>query len=377
MTDTPQDKAVNGEAWASFCDSLKAAGDKVIQHSSDELDRLEGFRYLSRLTRGGLQAFLENGDPPYADILPIAHNLKIGCDNPDAYYQQVPIDPAYDYRIHGPRGTINYLSIGAYSGGYTAGAATPGMQGHVEDNDPDPDGYVDLLASVAEPTSLAPGQRWLRLESTTTTLIIRNFYLDRTTERPSDLRLECLNPPADGPGPLTAKKLEHGLAMAGLYVHGVTDLFLGWMEDLFAARPNTLEFLPEEDAAGGWGDPNQLFRHGSWSLEPGQAIVIDVPPIEAYYWNFQLNNMWEESLDYRHYQVTVNKHTAVYEEDGTARLVIADEDPGFGNWIDPTGHRHGAWGLRYNQVVEDIPPVITVLAASDLQAWAAGDADPD
>ena len=72
MTDTNPDPALSGESWAAFCDSLKAAGDKVIERSTDELDRLEGFRYLSRLARGGLQAFLENGDPPFADILPIA-----------------------------------------------------------------------------------------------------------------------------------------------------------------------------------------------------------------------------------------------------------------------------------------------------------------
>lgn len=365
MTDTNPDPALSGESWAAFCDSLKAAGDKVIERSTDELDRLEGFRYLSRLARGGLQAFLENGDPPFADILPIAHNLKIGCDNPDALYTQVPIDPRYDYRIHGPRGTVNYLSVGAYSGGYASGAATPGMQGHIEDNDPDPNGHVDLVASVEEPTSLAPGQRWLRLAPVTTTLIIRNFSLDRANERPSELTLDCLNPPAPGPGPLTTKKLNHGLAMAGLYVHGIVDMFQGWM-DMFAERPNTLEFLPEADAANGWGDPNQLFRHGSWALEPGQAIIVEVPAIEAYYWNFQLNNMWEESLDYRFYPVTVNKHTATYEPDGTVRLVIADEDPGFGNWIDTTGHRHGSWGLRYNQVVEDIPPTVTVVDVVDL-----------
>lgn len=370
MTDTTPDPAITGESWASFCDSLKAAGEKVIEHSDDDLDRIEGFRYLSRLTRGGLQAFLENGQPPYAQILPIPHNLKIGCDNPDAYYQQVPIDPKFDYRIHGPRGTVNYLSVGAYSGGYSSGAATPGMQGHIVDNDPDIAGYVDLHASVEEPASLAPGQRWLRLEPVTSTLIIRNFYLDRASERPSDLTLECLNPPAPGPGPLTPKQLNHGLAMTGLYVHGVVDMFLGWMNDLFADRPNTLEFLPDGDSAGGWGDPNQLFRHGSWQIEAGQAAIIDVPAIDAFYWNFQLNNMWEESLDYQFLQVTVNKHTAAYEADGTARLIVAAEDPGFGNWIDTADHLYGAWGLRYNQVVEDLAPTITIIDVDDIGDWA-------
>ncbi len=109
-----------------------------------------------------------------------------------------------------------------------------------------------------------------------------------------------------------------------------------------------------------------MFRHGYWRLEEGEAILIEVPPIEAYYWNFQLNNLWEESLDYDHRQVTVNAHTAVYEPDDSALIVVAADDPGFGNWIDTAEHRHGGWGLRYNQVVEDVPPTVRVVAVSEL-----------
>lgn len=359
------DPGVDGTAWREFCRTLEAAGQLVLDHSTDPLDRVEGFRYLSRLTRGGLQAFVENGDRAWAQILPIPHNLKIGCDNPDALYQSVAVDPAHRYRLRGPRGTVNYLSIGAYSGGYAAGAATPGRQGVIEDNDPDPEAVVDIIASVEEP-ELAPGQRWLRMEPITTTVIVRNFYLDRTTERPSELTLTCLDPSRPDPGPFTSAQLQHGLAMTGLYVHGVTQRFLGWVEDIFADRPNTLEFLPDDDGPGGWGDPNQLFRHGSWMLEPGEALVVTVPAIDAHYWNFQLNNMWEESLDYVHHQVTVNMHTAVYEPDGTARLIVTDHDPGVGNWIDTAYHHHGTWGLRYNQVMADLAPSIELVPVSEL-----------
>ena len=361
--------AVDGRAWAEYCDALKSAGDLILEHSTDDLDRIEGFRYLSRLSRGALQAFVENGDAPFSRILPIPYNLKIGCDNPDADYRNVPIDPTYDYRVHGPRNTVNYLSIGAYSGGYASGSATPGRQGVYEHNNPGPDDLVDLVLSVERPDNLGPGQTWLEMSAETTTLIIRNFFLDRTTETASDLTITCLNPPSPHPESLTPERLHRGLAMAGLYVHGVSQMFIGWIEDLFQQRPNTLDFVPREDAADGWGDPNQLFRHGYWTLEPGHAIVVRVPAIEAYYWNFQLNNLWEESLDYEHRQVTVNAHTATYEADGTALLIVADDDPGFGNWIDTADHRHGGWGLRYNQVVTDIAPTVDVVSLDDLHRF--------
>lgn len=357
--------AVSGQAWNDYCDTLKSAGQLILDQTDDPLDRIEGFRYLSRLARGGLNSFLENNNRVFPRIESLPNQLKIGCDNPDAFYQNVGIDSTYSYRIRGRRGTVNYLGVGAYSGGYGAGDATPGRQGYIEDNDPDADRVLNLVASVDEPV-LESGQQWLQMEPWTSSIIIRNFYLDRTSESPSDLQIECLNPPTDVPDPMSADDLVNGLAMAGLFVHGVAQKFNGWVNDLFLDRPNTLEFLPEDDAAGGWADPNQLFRHGYWVLEPHQALVVDVPAIRAFYWNFQINNIWEESLDYRYLSVTVNKHTARYEPDGTCRIICAASDPGVGNWMDTNQHRHGTFGLRYNQVVDDLAPTCTVVDLADL-----------
>ena len=354
-----RDDVVTGRAWADFCDALKSAGDLITANSTDDLDRIEGFRYLSRLARGGLTAFIENGDRVRPFILPIPFNLKIGCDNPDADYRNVGVDPRFDYRITGTRGTVNFLSIGAYSGGYGTNSATPGAQGNITDNDPDQDRPIDIIASV-EPPKLAPGQQWLEMSPATTVIIVRNFFLDREQERSSELEIECLNPPNEHPDALSADEFATGLAMSGFYVHGIVQRFLDWLV-MFRENPNTLEFLPQDDGPGGWGDPNQLFRHGCWDLPEDKAFLITVPAIDAFYWNFQLNNMWEESLDYRRFPVTVNKHTARYEDDGTVRIVVSRTDPGWGNWISTAHHDHGTWGLRYNQVVEDIPPTIELI----------------
>jgi hypothetical protein len=360
--------AVDGTAWRDFCDSLKAAGDKVLEHSEDPLDRVEGFRYLARLTRGGLESFLEHGDAEFPTVPSLPYMLKIGCDNPDAHYQRVTIDPRHTYRLHGPRGTVNYLGIGAYSGGYTAGAKTPGRQGYLEFNAPDSaDETLDIVVSREEPPELPDGTQWLRTSDETTVLIIRNFFADRETERSSDLRIECLDRDRERPAPLDSRQLAGGLAMAGLFVHGVVDLFVGWVEELFRPRPNTLDFLPEEDAAGGWADPNQLFRHGYWTLDPAEALLIEFTPPECRYWNFQLNNIWEESLDYRFLSVTVNQHSARHEPDGSVRIVVADRDPGFGNWMDTAGHRHGTMGLRWNQAASDVEPHCRVVRFDDLR----------
>jgi hypothetical protein len=91
----------------------------------------------------------------------------------------------------------------------------------------------------------------------------------------------------------------------------------------------------------GGGDPNIHYLHGYWMLGREQALVIETPVPECEIWNFQLDNYWMESLDYRYLPIHVNSHTARYEPDGSLKLVIAAEDPGVGNHLTTAGHTSG------------------------------------
>jgi hypothetical protein len=52
-----------------------------------------------------------------------------------------------------------------------------------------------------------------------------------------------------------------------------------------------------------------------------------------------------ESLDHEH-KITVNKHTAKLDGDRLT-IVVAERDPGWGNWIDTAGHTSGTALLRW------------------------------
>ena len=103
--ESPRERLMTGKSWEDFCDTLKGAGQTILAEGSPEsaLDRAEGFRYLSRLTRVALETFVEYADP-LAPVLhrPVHETAKIGADNPDNYYRHASISGAHEYRIRGP-----------------------------------------------------------------------------------------------------------------------------------------------------------------------------------------------------------------------------------------------------------------------------------
>ena len=64
---TVEQSIVDGSAWADFCDNLKEAGDIILRSETpgDVFNRAEGYRYLSRLLRAGLESNIESSDPHF------------------------------------------------------------------------------------------------------------------------------------------------------------------------------------------------------------------------------------------------------------------------------------------------------------------------
>ena len=93
-------------------------------------------------------------------------------------------------------------------------------------------------------------------------------------------------------------------------------------------------------------------------------------PPDCTYWNIQIDNWWMESFDYRFRQITVNKHSARLEPDGSVRIIAAARDPGFGNWLDTSGHNVGTALLRWAGASEHPLPVTRLVKLADLEGKA-------
>lgn len=353
MTDHPSrtDAAVlSGAVWSEFCERLKAAGATILRPEtpSTALDRAEGWRYLSRLTRLSLEMMLEFADPDFPVFYSASHDtLKVFAPNPDNSYLNATIAGDRDYRIHGRRihgrrGTVPYLSFGSKANRF-ASTGTLASTGELDAADMQfaPDGSFEIRLS-REPQ---PGN-WLPLAEDSTMVLVRQTFLDRAAETPAQVSIERIGEPA-APKPLDAAALTRALQAAGAFVDN-TARMLADLSLRFAEHPNQLLAEPyRELSMRTGGDPNISYWHGYWRLAPDEMLLIESEVPDCVYWNFQLNNYWMESLDYRYLPVHVNKHGARYESDGSVVIAVAARDPGIGNFIATAGHTSGTMLLRW------------------------------
>ena len=364
--DAAAERVVSGRAWDEFCDTLKAAGAALNLPGAprDPFNQAEGYRYLSRLARGGLMAFVEYADPRAPVLHRVAHEtVKLGSDNPDNYYQTAAIRGDFEYRITGRRNTVRYLGFGTQAGHYGQGGGMP-PTGYVEAADLDigPDGRFELIVS-----SRRQEGNWLPMTTESGTLIVRQTFLDREAEVPAELHIERINCPDEEkrPRPLTPEQIDEGLKAASTLVAGAAMLFANWARG-FRKHTNTLPMFDSDTSLAAGGDPNIVYYHSHWALAEDEALLIEAMPPECEHWNFQLNNYWMESLDYRHHTIHTNKHLAHYEEDGSVRIVVAHNDPGLPNWIETAGHTSGTMCFRWIRAEEHPQPRTRVVKLAEL-----------
>src|SRR6056297_1120623 len=362
---TLEQKILDGRLWAEFCDELKAAGEIVLRESTppDLLSRAEGYRYLTRLLRAGLESNVESSDPRFPRFYQLANEtIKIGNDNPDNIYHNANVDGTLDYRLTGNRGSVDYLSFGTKGGSYaTTGSMEPTGQLDAADLALADNGDFEILLS----SKPQPGN-WLPMREDTQSLLVRQTFGDRSRERAAHYQIECVTLQAGGalePATFAAQLLRS----AG-FVQGTSGLFADWMQR-YSSHLNQLPSDDQQRCQAAGGDAAIHYLQSYWKLAPDEALVITAPNIpRCQTWNFQLSNYWMESLDYCRFKISLNKHTAAYNNDGSVTVVVAHADPGPGypNWLTTAGHDQGGMLWRWVDADEHPPVHCRVVQFRDL-----------
>ena len=105
--------------------------------------------------------------------------LTWGMECPDCIYLRATLRAGETYRLFGNRGTARYVGLQTMDGI----ASTTNCL--VDDLDVDPDGNFEAILSADEHEG-----NWLRVQGDHPTLVVRHFFYDWDTEKPSSLQIE-------------------------------------------------------------------------------------------------------------------------------------------------------------------------------------------
>lgn len=322
---------------------------------SDDLDVVEGYRYVTEVLSGMSEFFVE-GDADHPRMASIVNPArKLQGDNPDAIYHFAQLRGDRSYRVYGVRGEESYISFTIHSE-----AVDGGFNGRVlaDINDSEftfePDGSYEIVFSADKPTD---GGNWVQLDPDARMLIVRSYFLREVSAQTDPLvqvriGIEALDdvPP---PPPLDDDALSARLR-AGVAFLRQTTLGQG-----LPTAPSPAPFMGKEPNTVGepWSFRNAgvdaagavdiFYSMGRWDLGPDDALVMrgTIPP--SRFTNVMLWNRHMQTLEYVHRRSSLNSAQIEFEPDGSYVIVVAHRDPGVANWLDTGGHRFGTIFWRY------------------------------
>jgi len=350
MRDIEMDSCIN--EWEMFCDQLKSSGREILLAGvgMDLINKADGLRYLGRIARGGLEKFVEYGDPLDPVLYKIYHEkIKWGFDNPDSIYCMAAVSGLCDYEVKGSRGTVNYFNISSMKMDVDGKAL---ITSFLNDSDIayDQEGNFTVILSATP----QPGN-WLPLDPSSNSFMIRQTFNDRAKEKEVEAKIRCISSVNRAPCSDMGGVIEN-FEKARNFFTRTGNTFV----DLTKRLIKHVNELPEADPvymASMGGDPNYAYFWSTFHVEPGKALLVHLPKVpgcEA--WSLCLHNYWLESLDYHRAKVIINKHTAELNPDGSLTIIISIDDPEHPNWLNSCGHEWGAMMFRWTKPEEVIAP---------------------
>jgi hypothetical protein len=350
---------LTGSAWRRFCERLWTLDDRLrgAAAPADPATRADGFRHVAMLVRNALDVALEEIDPSNPTVRWADRRNKIGWDCPDALYATIPVRDDAVYRLRGRRGNVHFLGLQVAAGIRTLANA------HADEWALDADDRFELvLGGPPQP------QNWLPLDAGATWVFVRQFFYDWERELPSPLAIERID---DGPRGTASGRLDPGgfarrLDAIATHVEASLDL---WMGTVAALRERYTNGFPAEAFGGTAMGAQQHQSAGTcyYRVAPDEALVLEVPVPRAKYWSVDLCNFWLESLDYANHQSSLNGHQAAVDPDGVFRAVVAHDDPGVPNWLDPVGHAEGSMIYRWNLAETTPVPRMRIVPRASLR----------
>ena len=353
--------------WRDYLAELDGAGEVLglLDASADPALSQEALRLLFLGLSGGF--FTAFADPDLPDFVPAVNTALNGSmTNPDFIYATASIDGTGVYRISGARGDGLFVLIDLAAGGLGVMDKLGPSCGTIDLDSLDigADGRFELMLSEERPAGWQGN--WRALDPRAVTVTLRQAAYDWGEGRDGRFAIERVDRPL-APRRRTAAELAERLTALARYPRRYAGLWLTVIKD--QAAKGLWNRFEHDDWAGRGGVVGQHYYQGLFRIEPGHVLLLETElPETVRYWNVQLGDMVWNTIDWMNRQSSLNGGQAVIDEDGKFRAVIALDDPGVPNWLDPGGWEEGAIMLRWTEASSGPAPTLTSLPIDELRA---------
>jgi hypothetical protein len=353
--------------WPDYLTILaEAAGNlERLADPVDPLLRQETYRLLAlSIAQGYLSTF---ADPNCPDFVPAVNNIfNAASTNPDFIYYQSSVNGEGVYRISGYRGEALFVLFDMSAGGIGVmdelGPSTG--QFEIDDLQMDSDGRFEVILSAEKPVDYQGN--WQYMDRTTTSLSVRQAAYHWGRGQDGRFAIERIDQPLQAPV-FDAQQIARRLQRLMAHPKRFAGMWLGHMASQRAkGLYNDFEL---DDWAGRGGVAGQYYYQGLFKLTPGEVLLLETElPETCLYWNVQLSDPLWNSIDWINRQSSLNGSQAHIDSDGKFRAVIATEDPGVPNWLDPGQFSEGAIMLRWTKSNSGPRPALRSVPFNELRA---------
>lgn len=306
--------------------------------------------------------------PEHPDWAPLWNPVYTLQPNPDDLYLYTPIRGDLSYKVSGNRGTIKILSFTTqrHLSGTVDDLLAKAGGGHNDIDDADmifdENGDFELIFSAERPAGWTGN--WSPLAPDATAMMVRYRSYDWENEVDPRIAIECLAPVAPKPR-LTQDDIYARIREMAKFPARKTRLYFA-MQNGIKERVgfNVFEPVRYKGALS-----KQVYWPACFQFAPDEALIIETElPEHRPYWNIQLNDPLFNALEYVYRLSSINGHTAKIGADGKFRAVIALDDPGAPNWLDPAGYTEGGIYGRWYDCDSAPTPTITRVKLTELRA---------
>lgn len=331
-----------------YLDDLEKAVDEIANtwRPDDPRYRADVYRQIMCSLSYSYFAYF-HATPEHPDWAPLWNPVYTLQPNPDDIYLYSPISGSLTYKVSGNRGTITILSFTTQRNmsGMVDDISQIGGHNDLDDDDIvyDDNGDFELIFSVERPRGHTGN--WAPIAPDATGMMVRLRSYDWLNEISPQLTIECLDPTPLKPR-LTEEEIVTRIREMAKFPVRKTRLYYKMQNDIKErVGINTFEPVRLKGAL-----TKQVYWPAVFELDDGEALIIEteLPAIRPY-WNIQLNDPYFNAIEYVYRLSSTNGAMATVSSDGKFRAVIALEDPGVPNWLDPAGFKQGTiYGRWYN-----------------------------